>query len=110
LEAVEAFREAIKLSDTWLARFYLGRAFFEAGAYAEALSEFEAALKRRGEASALFLDDIPTARYLAPLHSWIGRSQGGLGLVPQARESYTRFLALRGDSPDPLAADARKRL
>jgi tetratricopeptide (TPR) repeat protein/TolB-like protein len=111
VQAVEAFREAIGLADLWLARFGLGLAYLGAGAFAEALSEFEACQKRRGEASAAFLDDVPTMRYLAPLDYWIGRSQEGLGLLPQARESYRRFVALRtAGSPDPLLDDARNRL
>lgn len=111
VEAVEAFREAIKLADLWLARFGLGLAYLEAGAFAEALSEFEACQKRRGEASAVFLDDVPTLRYLAPLDYWIGRAQEGLGLVPEAHRSYRKFVALRtAGSPDPLLQDARRRL
>lgn len=111
IEAVEAFREAIKLADVWLARFNLGLAFLQAGYFAEALSEFEACQKRRGEASAVFLNDEPTVRHLAPLDYWIGRSRESLGLLPQAQESYRRFTALRAtDSPDPLLRDARRRL
>jgi tetratricopeptide (TPR) repeat protein len=92
-------------------RFNLGRAFLEAGAFAEALQEFETCTKRRGEATAVFLDDVPTIRYLATLPYWTARAQEGLGLAPQARENYRKFLSLRmKDSPDPLVKDARKRL
>jgi tetratricopeptide (TPR) repeat protein len=110
-EAVDALRDALKLADLWLVRFTLGQAFLDAGYHAEALSEFEACLERRGEASALFLDDVPTLRYTAVLPYWIGRAQEGLGLLPQAQEHYRQFLApMAPDSPDPLVRDARKRL
>ena len=111
VEAIEAYREALKLADVWLVRFNLGLAFLEAKYYAEALKEFEACQKRRGEASAVFLNDEPTARYVAPISYWIGRAKEGLGLMPQAQESYRAFVALRAaDSPDPLLRDARRRL
>ena len=53
-----------------------------------------------------------TSRYLAPLHYWLGRAREGLGSTVTARESYERYLSLRGeaDPPDPLAEDAAKRL
>ncbi len=111
VEAIETYREALKLADVWLVRFNLGVAFLDAKYYAEALKEFEACQKRRGEASAVFLNDEPTARYAAPIAYWIGRSKEGLGLLPQAQENYRAFVALRAaDSPDPLLRDARRRL
>jgi serine/threonine protein kinase/tetratricopeptide (TPR) repeat protein len=111
VEAIEAYNEALKLVDVWLVRFNLGVAFIEAGYFAEALKDFEACQKRRGEASAVFLNDEPTARYQVPVGYWIGRSKEGLGLLPQAQENYRAFVALRAaDSPDPLLGDARRRL
>ena len=110
-DAVEEFRQGIKLADLWLLRFNLGRAFLEAGAFAEALAEFDACTKRRGEATAVFLDDVPSIRYLASVPYWAGRSQEGLGLVTQAQENYRRFLSIRTkDSPDPPVKAARRRL
>ena len=110
-DAVDAFSEARRLADVWLARFDLGIAYVEAGHHAEALAELETCQKRRGEATAIFLDDVPTFRYLAPLPYWLGRAQEGLGMKPAADEHYKQFLALRPEpSEDPLAADARKRI
>ena len=110
-QAIDEFHEAIKLADLWLVRFYLGRAFLEAGAFAEALQEFDTCTKRRGEATAVFLDDIPTIRYLATVPYWTAQAQEGLGLVPQAQENYRKFLSIRTkDSPDPLVKEARRRL
>ena len=110
-DAIDAFRAASKLYDVWLAHFDLGVAYALAGHSAEAVSELDTCLKRRGEAAAIFLDDIPSFRYLAPLGYWLGRAQEGVGMKSAALQNLKSYLALRAaDSKDPLAADARKRL
>lgn len=110
-EAVRVFLEAQKLADTWLGRFDLGRAYLQAGAFTEAYSEFDLCLKRRGEATAVFLDDIPSYRYLPPVYYYLGRAQEGLK-SPAAAESFRTFLAIKekGDGSDPLVVDARRRI
>jgi eukaryotic-like serine/threonine-protein kinase len=107
--AVIAFTEAQKLADTWLGRFGLGRAYLEAGAYPEAEAAFAACLRRRGEATALYLDDVPTYRVFPPVHYYLGRAQEALR-SSGARESFRTFLAIKQRGTDPLAADARSRL
>ena len=107
--AIDAFRDAIELADLWLVRFELGRAYLEAEYYAEALGEFTACADRRGEATAVFLDDTPSFRYLASLPYWVGRAQQGLGMQSAASQAYGEFLALREDG-GPLADDARQRM
>jgi tetratricopeptide (TPR) repeat protein len=110
-DAVDAFRAAARLLDIWLAHFDLGVAYVRAGHAAEALSEFETCVKRRGEAAAIFLDDIPSFRYLATLPYWLGRAQEGVGMAGPSAENFKAYLALRPESArDPLAADARRRL
>jgi tetratricopeptide (TPR) repeat protein/tRNA A-37 threonylcarbamoyl transferase component Bud32 len=110
LQAVDAYRAARSLADLWLARLGLGIAYVEAGHHAEALSELETCRRRRGEAAAVFLDDVPSFRYLAPLHYWLGRAQEGLGIRTEAAANYTLYVQLRGDAHrDALVADARKR-
>jgi len=110
-DAIEAFRAAQKIADVWLGRFDLGIAYVEAEHYAEALAELELCQKRRGEATAIFLDDIPSFRYLAPLKYWLARAQDGLGMTPAAAANYNAFLALRPTSTkDPLVIDARRRI
>ena len=109
VDALDKLTSAIELSDFWLVRFYRGQAYFAAGADAEALDEFNICYSRRGEASALFLDDLPTWRYLATLPYWQGRAQQKLGMVSAAQLSYEAYLELRPDS-DPLADDARQRM
>jgi tetratricopeptide (TPR) repeat protein len=109
-DAVTAFIESQKILDLWLARLDLGHAYEEAGHHAEALAELDRARKRRGEATALFLDDIPTFRHLATLPYWLARAQEGLGQTQAAAASFKAFLAPRPDAKDPLSADARRRL
>lgn len=106
-DAIDKFVGATKLSDSWLLRFELGKAFLRAGSYAEALDEFNSCEARKGEASALFLDDLPTWRYLAELPYWRARAQQEVGMTEAARQSYDAYLTLRADGP--LAADARER-
>jgi eukaryotic-like serine/threonine-protein kinase len=108
--AVRSFQDAQKIADTWLGRFGLGRAYLEAGAYTDADTEFDACIKRRGEATAVFLDDEPSWHYFAPVYYYSGRAREGLG-SPGAAEAYQSYLKIREKSPnDPLAADAKKRL
>ncbi len=110
VDAVGAFRAAADQADLWLGRFNLGRAYVEAGHFAEGLAELEICLKRRGEATAVFLDDIPSMRYLPPVYYWLGRAQEGLGIKTAAAESYKKFLAMRSAATDVMAADARRRV
>jgi tetratricopeptide (TPR) repeat protein len=109
-DAITELSSAVKTADLWLARLYLGVAYVEAGRYAEAISEFDACEKRRGEATSLFFDDIPTYRYAAVLPYWVGRAQQGLGMGGAAA-SFEKYLRLRARAErDPLAPDARNRL
>jgi len=109
-EAVTKFEDARKLADSWLMRFDRGRAYLELGAFTEAEADFEACARRRGEATALFLDDVPTFHYFPPIYYYLGRAQEGLG-SKSAVDSYKQFLAIKtkGDG-DPLVADARRRV
>ena len=110
-DAVEALRAAQKNADLWLVHFLLGRAWVEAGRFPEAIAEFDACVRRRGEATAIFLDDVPSVRYLATLPYWHGRAQEGLGLSAQAAANYNQFLTIRAAAPDDsLVKDARARV
>jgi len=109
-EALTAFQEAQKLSDTWLGRLDLGRAYLDAGAFTEASSEFDVCLNRRGEATSVFLDDIPSYHLLPAVYYYQGRAREGLK-SPGAAESYKAFLDIKvNGAGDALVADARKRL
>ena len=78
-QAIEEFNQAIKLADLWLVRFNLGRAFLEVGAFAEAFQEFDTCMKRRGEATSVFLDDVASIRYLATIPVLDGACTAGAG-------------------------------
>jgi tetratricopeptide (TPR) repeat protein len=111
VEGMDMLAPAQKLADLWLGRYVLGVINVEAGRYPAALGELNQCLKRQGETTAVFLDDMPTLRLQAPLKYWLGRAQEGLSNATAAAEHYQAFLALRpADSRDPLATDARKRL
>ena len=83
-DAIEALQAAQKVIDLWLGRYVLGLAYLQAGYHAEALAEFETCMKRRGEATALFIDEMPTFRRLSALPSLLARAQGGLGIKTPA--------------------------
>ncbi len=108
--AVKLFTEANNILDTWIGRFDLGRAYFDAGAFTEADSEFDRCLRRRGEALALFLDEVPTYGFFPPVYYYQGRVREGLK-SPTFAGSYQKYLSIRGQAgEDPLVADARRRL
>ena len=111
-QALDAFRDAQKLHDSWFAHLMLGRAYLEANRFAEAVAEFEECLKRKGEATDVFFENISTSRYLPPVYYWLGLAQEGLGAAPAAKASYEQFVKLlaQSDPADPLAADASARL
>jgi serine/threonine protein kinase/tetratricopeptide (TPR) repeat protein len=109
MEAIQSFEKAQKISNSWLGHFYLGKAYLQNGSFTEADSEFELCLKRRGEASAVFLDDVPTLRLVPPVYYFLARAQEGLK-SPAAAESYRTFLKMQPDGSSELITDARRRL
>jgi eukaryotic-like serine/threonine-protein kinase len=109
-QAIQLLTEAKNLMDTWVSHFDLGRAYLEAGAFAEADSEFDRCIKRRGEALELFMDDMPTSSYLPVVYYYQGRVREGLK-SPGFADSYRTYLSMRGKSTeDPLLSDIRRRL
>jgi tetratricopeptide (TPR) repeat protein/ribosomal protein L40E len=110
-DALATLRKAQTLHNSWFARFLLGRAYLEAGRFAEAVAEFETCVRRRGEAADVFFENVSTSRYLPPVYYWLARSQEGLGATAAAKANYEEFLKLRQDAqpPDPQATDARRR-
>ncbi len=108
-EALQLIADSRKIADTWMGRYDAARAYLDAGAYAEADSELDVCLKRRGEATALFLDESPTYHLFPPVYYYLGRAQEGLK-SPAAKESYQTFLRIQEKGTSPLLADARRRL
>ena len=95
-------RKAIKLAtdanhqlDSWISHFDLGRAYLEAAAFAEADSEFDLCLKRRGEAVSLFLNLVPTYGLFPPVYYYQGRVREGEKSAGFA-DSYKEYLDIRG--------------
>jgi len=109
-QALRFFLESQNMADTWMGRFDAGRAYVEAGTFAEAESELEKCLKRRGEATALFLDESPTYFVFPQVYYYLGRAQEGLN-SPAAKDSYQTYAQLRKDAQgDSLLTDVRQRL
>ena len=76
----------------------------DAGLFAQADSEFDRCLTRRGE---LFID--LDYGYLPPVYYYQGRAREGLKTEGFA-QSYVAYLSIRGQSKeDPLLFDARRR-
>ena len=92
-DAVAKLEDGKRLADSWLLRFDRGRAYLDLGAFTEAEADFENCAKRRGEATALFLDDVPTFHYFLPVLYYLGRAQEGLHSA-NATDSYKQFLAI----------------
>ncbi|MGI9262335.1 MAG: TIR domain-containing protein [Woeseiaceae bacterium] len=109
IAAIEKLTAAIELADLWLVRFYLGKIYLEGGHSAEALDEFTICMERRGEAASLFLDDLPTYRYVAPLYYWLGVAQKELHMSAAATTSFQTFLDLRPNG-GALTEDASRHL
>jgi tetratricopeptide (TPR) repeat protein len=108
--AVDELNNAIGLADLWRARLAKGKAYLKADYYAEALADFEACLERRGEATAILLDDQPSINYVPELYYWMAQAQWGLGMKEAATSSMEIFLAHRAGLTDPMTEDGRKRL
>jgi tetratricopeptide (TPR) repeat protein/tRNA A-37 threonylcarbamoyl transferase component Bud32 len=109
--AIQTFQQALKLADAWQTHYLLGRAYLRAEAFTEADSEFDACLRRQGEATAVYLDDVPTWRTIAPVYYYQGVARHALKRA-SAAESFRAFVAFKdgGDEQNALVADARKRL
>ena len=109
-EALQLIADSRKFADTWMGRYDAALAYLSLGAYAEADSELEVCLKRRGEATALFLDESPTYHLFPPVYYYLGRAQEGLK-SPAAADSFKTFVAIKEKAGlDPLVADARRHL
>jgi serine/threonine protein kinase/tetratricopeptide (TPR) repeat protein len=106
--AVKVLAEANGIIDTWIGHFDLGRAYLEGGAFAQADSEFDRCIKRRGEALS-FVDEDPTYGYFPAVYYHVARAREGLQTAGFA-DFYREYLKIRGaSSDDPLVRDARRR-
>ena len=102
--AVTLFEDANKRFDTWIGHFDLGRAYLQIdGAETRADSEFDACLKRRGEAMALFLDEQPTYGFLPIVYYYQGQVREKIGTTGY-RDSYKQYFTIRGNSTEDRPA------
>ena len=109
-QAVQLFRESERLADSWLAHFDLARAYIAAEAYTDASTELETCLRRRGEATDIYIDEQQTFRYFPATFYYLGRALEGLKSA-QAADAYKNFLAMKvPNAHDPMVDDAKKRL
>jgi tetratricopeptide (TPR) repeat protein/tRNA A-37 threonylcarbamoyl transferase component Bud32 len=111
-EAIDELHAAEQLHDSWIVHVMLGHVYYAADRFLEASREWEECIKRRGEATDVFIADTSSLRYLPPVYYWLGRAQEAAGAKPAAAASFTEYLKIRGgaDASDPLATDARNRL
>jgi tetratricopeptide (TPR) repeat protein len=108
-QALRFFQESQKLSNSWLARFYLGRAYLAAGAFPQADSELDLCLKRRGEATDVFLDEEQTYHFFPQVYYYLGVVRQGMK-SPEAADSFRTYIGLKAkDAQDPMVEDARLR-
>lgn len=109
--AMDQLLASLDRTDTWMGHLVLGKAYLAAGFTVEALSEFEICQARLGEASALFLDDIPSIHYARELSYYLARTQENLGQKDEAIANYEAFLLRSNKSkPSVLALDSSTRL
>jgi len=108
-EALALLKEGQKLADSWLVHRERASVYLAARSFAEADSELEVCLKRKGEATAVFLDEIPTYRLYPPLYYDLGRAREGLK-SPGAAEAFKTYVSLATGSNDPRVAEARQKL
>ena len=110
--AIQAFQASLKTADAWQTRYLLGRAYLLGELYTEADGEFDACISRRGEATAVYLDDVPTWRLMAPVYYYRGVTRTAMNSAAGAAEALRTFVEFKngGDEQSPLVTDARKRL
>mgnify|MGYP007068949706 CR=1 FL=1 len=70
--------------------------------------ELETAIARRGEATDVFLQIVPTYRYFGQAQYHRARAQEALK-SPTAVETFKAFLSAKRGGDDPIIADAKKR-
>ena len=88
-QAIRLLSEANQTHDTWLGHYDLGRAFLTASAFAQADSEFDRCIQRRGEALAL-IDGEPTYGHFPIVYYYQGRVREQLKTLSYA-DSYRAY-------------------
>ena len=94
----------------WFAHYAAGVMQLSRGRFKEALAHLNWCLDHPAAASAAYLDDVPTLRYMPHARYWRARALEALA-DPAAAGAYEDLLRQRRGGPDDaLAASARERL
>lgn len=108
--AIALLTAANGLLNTWIGHFDLGRAYLDAGSFTDANDQFAECLKRRGEATELFDDNVPTYGYFPPVYYEQGQASEAMKDNDYV-SSYKSYLAIRGKSnDDPLVPTVKARI
>jgi eukaryotic-like serine/threonine-protein kinase len=102
-------QDAQMLADSWLVHRELGLLYLRERKYVEAESEFEKCISRRGQATALFLDDQPSYGYFPEIFYYLATSQERYG-SPEATATYRKFLDIKQTTEDPLVREASRKV
>jgi tetratricopeptide (TPR) repeat protein len=107
-KAIQLFSEANKIFESWMGHFDLGRAYFDAGLYVEANSEFDRCITGRGKAVDML--DAPTFGFVPPAYYYLARTEQALG-SPGAADAYRHFISMESKGKGgALLQDAKERL
>ena len=106
-DAVSIFSDSLKVADTWLGHFGLGRAYLQVSMFTEAQAEFSICQRRPGEATAVFLDDVPSYFQFPPVHYYLALAQRGMG-GPGIAELRTFLDIKRNGDEEGLVTEARR--
>jgi tetratricopeptide (TPR) repeat protein len=63
-DALDELKRAVEIADVWCAHLLLAEVLVRAGHPFEGTQELDACIRRRGEATAMYLDDVPTLRFV----------------------------------------------
>jgi tetratricopeptide (TPR) repeat protein len=109
--AVATLQQSLKIADTWMTHYLLGRAYLLGQDFQLADTEFDKCESRKGEATAVYIDDLPTWRLMAPLYYYTGLTRSALKR-PTAADAFRTFVELKkgGDEKSSLVTDAERRL
>jgi len=89
-EAADLLSRSKEQEDTWWGRWVSARNWQALGRLAEAHSDLDECIRRKGEAVAAFLDDVPTARYVPAVLELRRAVESQLKLAASRASSHTR--------------------
>jgi len=110
-DAVTRFEKQLSENrGTWLAHLHAGLLRLRSGDARAALRHLNWTVEHRYEASAAYLDDVPTIRYWSDAWYWSGVANEMAGDRQAAKVRYESFLASRARASDGRTTEVRSRL